>query len=394
MNNGGEDHKGNAVNNMKWSVKVARIFGIDIEVHATFLLILALGAFQWGGEYGAPGAVFGMLLMLLLFACVVLHELGHSIVAKILGLPVRQILLLPIGGVSKLEKNPERPVHEFLIAVTGPIINLIIATILLLSTGASKWIGSLNARGLVDGQPMKPSGEALLLWIIAANISLAIFNMIPAFPLDGGRVFRSLLAMFIGFPRATRFASALGQLIAIGVGLFGILSGNLLLTLIALFIFLEAGHERAEEQARTVLTTLRVGDVYNKYALTLAPGDQVSQVVDYLLTSYQPDFAVVQGTRLLGVVTRNDVLKALAAETQDVYVAGIMEREVLSAEGSMPLDDVRRLMQGKGTRIAAVYDGEKYLGLISLDDIAEAILVSAYVKNQEMRRAAEASSQF
>ncbi|MEW6367023.1 MAG: site-2 protease family protein [Acidobacteriota bacterium] len=373
---------------MKWSFTVARVAGIDIKIHATFVIIIALGAFQWGDQHGVRGAVFGAVLMALLFICVILHELGHSIVAQYFGLPVREIVLLPIGGVARMEKNPTKPLHELLIAIAGPMVNVVIAGVLLVVTGATGAVGSLDARGLVAGQPMAPSLPLLLLWLLAANVSLAVFNMIPAFPMDGGRVLRAALAMAVGFSRGTRIASTVGQVLAVGLGLFAILTGHLLLTFIAIFVFLGAGQERAEEQARTVLTTLQVGDAYNKYALTLSPGDHVSKVVDYLLTSYQPDFAVLQGSALLGVVSREDVLRALATETADVYVAGIMDREVLSVPPETPLDDLRRAMQEKGVRIAAVHSEDRYLGLVSAEDIAEAILVSAFAKNQTMRREA------
>ena len=192
----------------------------------------------------------------------------------------------------------------------------------------------------------------------------------------------------MGFSRAPRIAAAVGQAIAFAFGLFGVLSGNLLLVVVAFFIFTGAGQERAEEQARTVLTTLRVGDAYNKHALTLSPGDHVSKVVDYILTSYQPDFAVMQGSGFLGVVTRDDILKTLATEVTDLYVAGIMRRDVLTVQATQGLDDVRRLMGEKGERIVAVNSGEAFLGLVSSEDIGEALLVSTFVQLRDRRRAA------
>ena len=376
---------------MKWSFSIARIAGIDIKVHATFFLILVFGALQWGGPHGAPGAAFGILLMLLLFACVVLHELGHSFVAKAFGIPVREIVLLPIGGVAQLQKNPEKPLHELLIAVAGPLVNVAIAGGLWLGV-TRVFPGGIDPKTLSPDTLAAPSPQALLLWLFAANVSLAVFNMIPAFPLDGGRVLRALLAMVMGFPKATRTASTIGQAIAVALGLFAVLNGQLFLAFVAFFIFMGAGSEKAEEQARTVLTTLRVGDAYNKFALTLAAGDHVSKVVDYILTSYQPDFAVVQGGALLGIVTRQDVLKTLATDPQDLYVAGVMNREVVRVSAGESLDDVRRTMAEKEVRIVAVYDGERYLGLLSAEDLAEALLVVTFVERQrQLRAAAEAA---
>ncbi len=375
---------------MKWSFSFVRVFDIDIKIHATFGLILFLGAIQWGGKNGIAGAAFGVLLMILLFACVVLHELGHSLVAKAFGLPVREIILLPIGGVAQLEKNPEKSSHELPISIAGPLVNIAIAVILIGIAGVSGSFESLNARGLVAGQPAAPSAETMLAWLIAANVTLALFNLIPAFPMDGGRVLRAILWFFMGFSRATQIASAVGQTIAFVIGLWSILNGNFLLTLIALFIFLGAGQEWAAERARAVLTTLRVGDAYNKYALTLSPGNRVSDVVHLLLTSYQPDFAVMQGSSLSGVVSREHVLKALMSDTQDQYVTAIMDCDIPAFQTSTELDTLRSDMAAEGKQVGAIYDGEKFLGLVSQDDIKEALLVSTFAAQQEKRRMAEA----
>ncbi len=377
---------------MNWSFRIARVFEIDIKIHISFFLILILGAYQWGTPYGVQGALFGVLLMLLLFLCVTLHELGHSIVAQRFGIPVREIILLPLGGVALLGRNPTKPLHELLIAVAGPLVNVVIAALLYPLSGLIVGLDD-GGRELLQGNTLAPSFATLVTWLMGANIALVVFNLIPAFPLDGGRMFRAILAMFMSFRRATRVATALGQLIAIILGVFGVLSGNLALVLVAVFIFFGAGQENAEGQARTVLTTLRVGDAYNKYALTLAIGDRVSKVVGYILTSYQPDFAVLQGGSLLGIVTREDVLRALSADTRDVYVTGIMRREVVKVEASATLDEVRLVMAEKGARVVAVYDGAVYLGLVSMEDISEAFAVLAFLqRQQEARRVEQAST--
>jgi Zn-dependent protease/predicted transcriptional regulator len=324
--------------------------------------------------------------MVVLFICVVLHELGHSLVAKAFGVPVRYITLLPIGGVSQMEKNPKTPGHELLIAAAGPLVNVLIAGFLFLTTDAAATLQKTPAADLA--KTMTPGLPTALLWLFMANLFLAAFNLVPAFPMDGGRIFRAILAMFIGFGRATRIAASVGQLLAMGLGLFGLLSGNFLLALVAVFIFLGAGQERAEERARVVLGTTRVGDAYNKNAITLTPGTQVSQVVDHILTSYQPDFAVMQGTKLLGVVSREDILRSLATELADSYVTGIMHRDVLSVDAGLTLEEVRERMGAEGKRLAAVFRGDAYLGLVSQEDLAEALLVIGFSKSQEARRKA------
>lgn len=379
---------------MNWSFRVLDVAGIPIRIHGTFFLILFLGAYQWGSMTGTlTGAVFGIALMGLLFVCVTLHELGHSLVAKVFGIPVREILLLPLGGIAQITKNPEKPMHELLIAIAGPLVNVVIAILLLAVLGFSAAPQMLTGHGLLPGgMSNTPSLMTLLSWLLMANVSLAIFNLIPAFPLDGGRVFRALMAMFIGYPRATRLASATGQFIAIILGIYAMLNSQFLLALVAVFIFFGAGQETATVEAKTVLNTLRVGDAYNKHALALVVGDRVSRAVDYILTSYQPDFAVLQGSKLIGIVTRDDVLRALATHSDDTLVTEIMDREFLKIEASKSLDETRRTLAERGTRIAAVYDGANYLGLISMEDIVEAFTVQTFVERQKQVRRIQANT--
>jgi Zn-dependent protease len=358
---------------MSWSYRIVTVAGIDIKLHATFPLILVLGAVQWGNRFGAEGALFGAALMALLFLCVTLHELGHSVVAQAFKIPVREIVLLPLGGVAMLGRNPDKPLHELLIAAAGPAVNVVIAAGLLLGTGFTAGLGGLDPQGLVAGREATPSLATLLVWLLEANVMLVLFNLIPAFPLDGGRMLRSLLAMVTSYPRATRIAAAIGQGFAVLLGILGVAGGNFLLVLVAVFIFLGAGYESVAAQAKAV------------------PGDRVSRVVDYLLTSYQPDFAVLHGGRLLGVVTRDDVLRALAASPEDVYVAGVMKREIERVDAATPLDEVQRTMAEKGIRVVAVTEGDGYLGLVSAEDLAEAIAVATFLERHRALRTAAAA---
>jgi Zn-dependent protease len=368
------------------SFRVARIAGIEVRVHATFGLIILFGALQWGIPHGASGALFGGLLTAVLFLCVVLHELGHALVARAFGIGVHDITLYPIGGIARMERTPEKPVHEFLIALAGPLVNLVIGFLLWGVTNAASAVGKLDPAAAMKS--LAPGTDTALVWLVLANLFLAAFNLIPAFPMDGGRMLRALLSAIYGFQTATRIAAGVGQFLAMGLGLFGVLSGNFLLALVALFVFMGASQERAAEQAKVVLGTLKVGDAYNKNAITLAPGTLVSQVVDHILTSYQPDFAVMQGTSLLGVVTRDDILKNLALEMGDAWVTGIMKRDALRVDAERTLEEVREKLVEAGQRVAAVHRGETYLGLVSAEDIAEALLVVSFRAAHDARRAA------
>ena len=365
---------------MNWSVKIAQIAGIPIKLHMTFFILVLLGAWQWAGRSADPvaGALFGATLIVALFACVVLHELGHSLMARRFGIETREILLLPLGGVAQLNKNPEQPRHELLIALAGPLVNVVIVLLLViigLTPQVNLFTYLLDGRGLSEILGTELSLNNLLLWLLSANMSLVLFNLIPAFPLDGGRVLRALLAMGLGFPRATRIAAAIGQLVAIGLGIFGLFSGNFLLVLVAIFIFVGATQETAVAESKVVLTTRRLGDAYNRHVLTLQNGDRLSRVVDYLLTSYQPDFAVMFGKKLLGIVTREQVMQALAAQPEDLYVSEIMTREFVKLDANLNLDEAREQLGTHGARVAAVYAGEDFLGLISIEDIQEAFSV-------------------
>lgn len=372
---------------MGWSFKIARVRGIDIKVHATFFLILVFGALQWAGSTPSnpmEGALFGVVLMILLFTCVTLHELGHSVMAQAFGINVREIVLLPLGGVALIAKMPEKPVQELLIAIAGPLVNVAIAIILFIVTGGIG-IDLMNLQSMLVAL-REPSLTTLLVWLLFANVALVIFNLIPAFPLDGGRILRAILAMGLGYPQATRIASIIGQVAAVLLGIWGIATGQLLLTLIALFIFFSAGQERGIAESKTVLTTLRVGDAYNKHALSLQIGDRVSTVVDYILTSYQPDFAVLQGNNIIGIVTRNDVLQTLASDGTDRYVTEIMQREFLRVDANKSLDEVREILSENGARLAAVFDESRYLGLVSVEDISEAFIVLSFTRRQQQLR--------
>ncbi len=370
---------------MGWSLRIGRVAGIDIKVHVTFVIILVLGGFSWSGEHGVTGFLFGVALMLTLFACVTLHELGHSLVALHFEIPVREIVLLPIGGVAMFGKLPEKPRQELAIAAAGPAVNLVIAALLTLVLGLGNGLELLDRHGLVEGAMPPPGLDTFLFWLLAANVSLVVFNLIPAFPLDGGRILRALLAMVTDYARATAIAATIGQLAAVVLGVLGVLSGNFVLAIIAVFIFFGAGVESFQAKAKTVLHTLRVGDAYNKYALTLIPADRVSRVVDYILTSYQPDFAVLLGGRLLGVVTRDDILRTLANRDDDPYVAEVMQREVLQVDAEESLDKVRERLGEQNHRLAAVYTGERFLGLISREDLQEALSVLLFQRRQKQR---------
>jgi Zn-dependent protease len=363
---------------MSWSFRIARVSGIDIRVHATFFLIVLIGATQYA-RFGLPGLLFGTTLILLLFLCVTLHELGHSVVAQKFGVQVRQIVLLPIGGVAMMQRIPRNPWEELWIALAGPVVNVVIAAALWLGIVARERFTGVDFGQLLALGRDGPSGALMLSWLLSANMALVVFNMVPAFPLDGGRVLRAILAMRMTHARATAIAAVVGQVLAVALGTLGLVSGNFLLVIVAAFIFFGAGAENLEGRARTVLSGHRVGDAYNRRAVTLRGDDRLGTVVDHILTSYQPDFAVTDGPQLIGVVTRHDVIRALSEGARDISVRQIMTPAAVRVSVTQTLDEVRQSMSENSARLAAVYDGPHYLGLVSSEDIDEAYAVLRFI---------------
>ncbi|MBC7249650.1 MAG: site-2 protease family protein [Anaerolineae bacterium] len=381
---------------MSWSIKLGTIRGIEIRVHLTFFLIILWavveGFTQPGG--GWHSAVFGVVSMCLLFLCVVLHELGHSLVTIRLGGRVRHITLLPIGGVAQVESLPHEPAQELLIALSGPAVNFILVAVLTLialpmiraeiPTSLLTVVPAYRAwyillvfvlrllLRLLDGMDWR----ALVLYLLGANATLGLFNLIPAFPLDGGRVLRGLLALRLDYLRATRIAIHVGQVLAIILGLGGLLAANWMLVLIAVFIFFNAAQEGRAVQAKVILSSLRVGQAFNSRAPILSPLHSLAHVLDVASRLRQVNFPVMQGPRLVGLLTQDDVLAALHRYGVEVKVGRVMRRRFPIVHPTDTLLHAQRLIMQSGLRALPVVEGNVVLGLISLQDINTAYLLS------------------
>jgi Zn-dependent protease/CBS domain-containing protein len=345
------------------SLRIARIAGIDVYVHVTFFLLLVwVAASELLKGASVRAAASGVVLLLCVFATVVLHELGHALTAKRFGIRTKDITLLPIGGVARLEKMPERPLHEFLVAIAGPAVNVALAVL-------------LGVALLLLGQPLVPQAPELtddplltrLLWI---NLSLAAFNLLPAFPMDGGRVLRAALAMTMERARATEVAALLGRAMAALFGVLGLLFSPMLV-LMALFIWVGAGVELAGERMKALLGGVTVGDTMITEFHTLAPGEPVRRAVDLTLASFQDEYPVVDDERVVGLLTRLDVTRALAEQGPDSPVGAAMHRDFKRATPSEPADEaLHRLDEGE-CRTLVVVDGERLVGLLTPENAAE-----------------------
>jgi Zn-dependent protease/CBS domain-containing protein len=358
---------------MGWSFTFMRVRGIELKVHVTFVLILVWAALYWSAvaDEGGRGALFGIVATLLLFVCVLLHELGHSLTAARCGIHVEDITLLPIGGVARIE-IPENPKQEFWITVAGPAVNVVIA-ILLIGLGAIlDQTSVLSLDNLADSM-RSAEWSGLLPYLTVANILLVIFNILPAFPMDGGRILRSLLAMRMSYRRATRIAVSVGQGMAMLFGLFGFLTGNFFLIIIAIFIWFGAGAEGTQVEVKGVLGRLTAGEAMIRDPQTLEMSDPLSRAVELTLTTSQADFPVIDRTgQLSGLLTAEDLLAALR-DGRTELVGVLMRRDVPPISPTMPLSDVQTRLANQNVRALPVADADgQLLGLLTFSDINEA----------------------
>jgi Zn-dependent protease/predicted transcriptional regulator len=347
----------------RWSWTIGRIAGIDIQVHATFLLLLAWIAYAQYRSIGTTAAaISGVVFTLAVFASVVLHELGHALTAAHFGVKTRGILLWPLGGVAQLEQIPDEPREELLIAAAGPAVTIVIALILyaiLRATGVP--IDYHNAFGGNGGFLER------LLWI---NVVLAAFNLLPAFPMDGGRILRALIAMRIDHARATAIAAGIGQGFALAFGLYGLfVSGNIWLVFIAFFVWLAAASEARASRFKSVLDGIPVSRVMITNVETLSPSDPLSVAVDHVVAGFQHDFPVVDKGKVVGVLTRSDLLRAVAQGQPGATVGDIMERSFASAAPNDMLDAaLTRLQQCACQTLPVLRDGQ-LAGVLTMESI-------------------------
>ncbi len=358
-----------------WSLRIATVSGIPLRLHFTFLLMVV-----WFAVSGIGRGGLGMALFLVgIFTCVALHELGHSLVAQRYGYPVRDIVLYPIGGVASIEGVP-RPRHELWIALAGPAVNVVIAAILWLYLTITG-----NAPQAADFTSVRAfQGDALTM-LLRANLFLALFNMMPAFPMDGGRVLRAILALSMGRPRATRIAASIGQGLAIAFGIYGFMNGQFLWMLIALFVYFGAGQEAQAEDSREVMEGAPVSAAMVRQFETLNVGDSLRRAAEVLLDTTQQDFPVTHGDEVVGVLSRGNLLRALAQAGETAYVSGAMTRDVVFVAPNEPLEEV--LTRPNGVQVAPVLvmeDGH-LVGMLTAENLMEFLTLRQIARAREER---------
>jgi len=352
---------------MSWSLPIFRIAGIQLRIHVTFLLLIGWLAFGYYAEGGSAAALGRVFFILLLFLCVVLHEFGHAFAAKGFGINTPDITLLPIGGVARLERMPEEPAQELVIAIAGPAVNVIIAICLFLVIGA---------RGLTN--PATVEGGDLIAQLLMINIGLVLFNLLPAFPMDGGRVLRALLATRLSYARATQIAASIGQGCAFVFGFIGLL-WNPFLIFIALFVYIGASQEAALAQMKDVSRRFPVSSAMVREFRTLAESATLEEAVDALLATSQHDFPVVgENGNVAGILTRHDLIAALRKNDPQIRVRDVMRRDIPTVTTGTRFEEAFRIMQECNCPAVPVLDSMKRLvGLLTPENVSELMMVQS-----------------
>ena len=346
------------------SIGLVRLFGIPVRFHFTFWLVIV-----WLVVLGAGGAqsVAGSALYVLgLFVSVLLHEAGHSLAARRFGIRTLEIVMLPLGGLSRLERAPQ-PAEEFWVALSGPLVNAVLSAALVIWTFAHGGRVSLDHFANLNDQNVASR-------LAVANLILAFFNLLPAFPMDGGRVLRSLLASRRSVEDATRITARCGNAIAALLGLYGLLTANFVLVFFAFFIFVGATQEVMASSAQALMRGARVSEAMLTDFRTLRHGDTVREAAELLLATSQQDFPVLSGPTVVGLLHRTALLRAMAGEGPDAYVAGAMERDFLRLDPELELSDAAPLMAAAGD-CGLVFRDDQLVGLLTQENLSEFLVL-------------------
>ncbi len=362
---------------MQWSFRIGRIGGTDVKIHLTFLALVAWWAYGAYTEGGTGAAVQAVVFLLALFTCVLLHEFGHILMARRFGVRTPDVILLPIGGLARLERMPEEPKQELLIAAAGPAVTLVIALALF---GTLRLVGA----PVDDASQLDPGRVGLVQQVMWVNVVLLLFNLLPIFPMDGGRMLRALLAMRLGLRRATRIAARVGQGGALLLGFWGLgfferwgFGSNIVLVLIAAFVYFAAGAEAASVETRTAGRGLTVRDLMITQFVALPVFATLQQAVDALVAGEQREFPVVDNWgKVEGLLTRDGLIRGLSALGGGASVERAMTPGAEPLPLTLPFDEALERLGRSGLPALPVVDQAGALvGLLTRDNVTDVLLV-------------------
>ncbi|MFH0771284.1 MAG: site-2 protease family protein [Candidatus Omnitrophota bacterium] len=348
---------------MRSTIKLFKVFGISIEMHVTFLILPVL--------FGLMLGVKGIVLILGVFVLVTFHELCHALQAKRFGIKVERVILLPIGGIASMNSIPENPLQEFKIAIAGPLFNLILAVIfyypmymilgreIFFSLGLSSW----------------PHMLAYLYWL---NVMMAVFNLLPAFPMDGGRILRALLTRTMTLRKATRIAVTFGYFFILLFVFWGFLSGNIWLLVIAFFVYVAAAQEASQVDLAEALKRFIVKDILPDQFLTVSPETKLSKVLEMIFHSHQEDFPVVEGGNLVGMITRVEIMTSIHKFGLDKEAGDVMIKNFITAAPADSLVNIHKLMNEAGLRAIPILEAGRLAGIVTVEDLGKVYLVTHY----------------
>jgi Zn-dependent protease/CBS domain-containing protein len=354
---------------MSWSFPIGRLFGSEIRIHVTFFLLLAWIAIAHYQQGGTAAAVDGVVFIIAIFACVVAHEFGHALAARRYGIRTPDITLLPIGGLARLERMPEKPFEEIVVALAGPAVNVVIAAVLILAMNARFDMAALER---LDNPAL-----SFMVRLASVNVFLVLFNLIPAFPMDGGRVLRAVLAIWYPRTQATNIAARIGQALAFGFGFLGLIGGNPLLIFIAIFVYLAATAEAQSVGLQDISRGLGVRDGMITRFESLGPQSTIGDAAEMLLRTTQHEFPVIDGAgKLRGFLTRNAMIQALSKSGAGTSVIEAMAGEIPTVTATARLSEALTKLQGRSAPAVGVVDAEgRLVGYITSENIGELMMV-------------------
>jgi Zn-dependent protease/CBS domain-containing protein len=355
---------------MKFSLYLGKYQGIKVYIHWTFsILLLWIIIANTSSGVALVDTAWSLLFILTLFLCVILHEFGHALTAKRYGINTKDIILLPIGGLARLERLPDDPKQELWVALAGPLVNVLI---FLLLTFVLAFTG-FESQALEN---LRLDGGTFLLYLTSANLILALFNLVPAFPMDGGRVLRAFLSLKMPRVKATEIAGSIGQFLAMGFVFLGLFY-NPFLVLIGLFIFLGAQAEMTQTKNASLLKGFFVKDaVMTKFPI-VAHDAPLSKAVDKLLNGQATHFVVVLDDEPIGTLSREEVIKGLKESGENLEIREVATLHPLKLDYHQSLEEAFKTMATQNKKVALVYENNHFLGMLDQENISEFIMVKS-----------------